>query len=1510
MSDTALGAIEENRAKETSTPPQGSDAVGDSGVTDTPGSGSNTALGLMSDIYKPVPVTDTGNAGTGGATTLPKGFDGSYATNSESQAMQGGDRPKEADFKAELLGSRPVEQMSSAEAVNLDRTTSPVQKVTPGEFEINGKKYEGNWTYDDERKSYTFHTQDKGKSMTFDIGKEPPGTSAAPRDIKLIEENGRPINGRTETVNLRSATESTPLTPPKDAGPKPAGDGGGAAVRPEQGTGKGDLPAGAAKPVEAPVVAPKPGEIPAGPGKPVGTGDSVVAGTSNTGTGRGDTAAPRPDGVKVDSGNTATGEVRRTHEGVPVAKADEAYSAYARLRSLSEQNPNSDEFKAYKAELRERGKTDPEFRTAWDKHEREFDRRYQQETRSGNLTPDGTRITPTDKPADSAGRGRTDTPTDKPAGTGAPADRPAGSGTPGDKPGTGTPGARPAAEASVGGGGSELGGKPRQIDAGTGRGPDGKPIEGRVSDARVPEGGANRGPDGKPIDGRTPDGKPIDGSQRAADGKVPDGGPGRADGSAKPQDGPGGKGDRGGDGTGERGQKGRDQQAEGGDRGAKPGQDAAAKPEKFQTAEAGLKPQEKLPNIDLTRKDVREGVGELIKKVEAGKLDGLDEKQKKVAEAIKQLEPEKLKELKQLLQEGEKARTKPEEAAVAAKIKEILEGGAEKGRKVEFAEAQSNVSRTISERLGDFLKANKDLLSSQPDSEKGKAAMLELGKLVREMNRELGLDPAKGGLQVKDILARNMDGTIRPAEKTVEGKLITGREEASTLLARLTPAQEQALRNQIERLGEKAPTAAESRKLEGTKAEAGAPTMAARPEDALRVRGELAGKADPTATGGRGEPGARAELGGKVEPGARAETGARPELGVRGELAGKSDPVGRADLGGKPEAGGKLEPGSKLEPAGKDMGGRAETAAGRAQDGAVAGPRGDIAGQKDADGKPILPGRGDITEKGFEEDKKGKKPDDKERFEEEEAKRLSDAALAALAIKKAQEDKERAEKEQLAEKEQKKDPERRQKYVVKEKDTLESIAQKMLRDAKLAALILEINRSVIPVKKVDGKQVIDLRPKTVIWLPTTLDIKEFRGRLFAGPATKYEYADQPSARAGGGMTPEDELAAKFGGTADDYRVDSTQKEGAAEEADLKETVETVEDLTEKAIAGAKTRRANVENMLGSLTGRKEEGGRIKYTVRLGDTLKSIAIKHPSLQDVHLWKIIAEVNKLDTATDGKGNPKAVLKRGAVIEIPTQEEVDKFRERESLPVLTIKTSSQKIPTPTQFDIATKPCPSCNRMSTLNADICPGCGYSFAGAPAAQQAGGQKQDAAEDDAAMVVLAAAGLLPADKPSPADADKAPPAVAEISGAAVFGPQDDEEDLTRAIFAAFGEPESRGASAGEAAAQDTLESREINRLIEQLSESARLVRSPENEPADGGERSRLEILTAGGWSPIVAYEIYDDVSLRHEFMLDGRRKTIRIDLPPAAVHELAENDLAKNWQNYCERFLNGLTISD
>ncbi|MDR3615188.1 MAG: LysM peptidoglycan-binding domain-containing protein, partial [Candidatus Obscuribacterales bacterium] len=61
-----------------------------------------------------------------------------------------------------------------------------------------------------------------------------------------------------------------------------------------------------------------------------------------------------------------------------------------------------------------------------------------------------------------------------------------------------------------------------------------------------------------------------------------------------------------------------------------------------------------------------------------------------------------------------------------------------------------------------------------------------------------------------------------------------------------------------------------------------------------------------------------------------------------------------------------------------------------------------------------------------------------------------------------------------------------------------------------------------------------------------------------------------------------------------------------------------------------------------------------YACRLGDTLVTVAKRHPAIRDARLWKLVAELNNLSTKKDKNGAPVARLQRGQHLLLPTAEQ----------------------------------------------------------------------------------------------------------------------------------------------------------------------------------------------------------------------------------------------------------------
>jgi hypothetical protein len=259
---------------------------------------------------------------------------------------------------------------------------------------------------------------------------------------------------------------------------------------------------------------------------------------------------------------------------------------------------------------------------------------------------------------------------------------------------------------------------------------------------------------------------------------------------------------------------------------------------------------------------------------------------------------------------------------------------------------------------------------------------------------------------------------------------------------------------------------------------------------------------------------------------------------------------------------------------------------------------------------------------------------------------ILEQAAQSVAIEKSekelkeQEEAERLEREAIKLRIQQREEGKRRRYLVKEKDTLESIAIKQLKDVRLASLICEINKHLIPAKVVRGRAVRELKPRMTIFLPTSAEIEKFR------------YGQQPDTVVMGGSTSRDITEEDKA----DIAVESVSNEiittiGSAITA-LKEPKEKPIDDAPASSEPAPAPNAQSESL--------QSGERIYYSVRLGDTLKSIAVRQPSLSDPSLWALIAQVNGLSDAVDAAGSPETKLVRGMRLALPTESEIETFKQ----------------------------------------------------------------------------------------------------------------------------------------------------------------------------------------------------------------------------------------------------------
>jgi hypothetical protein len=199
----------------------------------------------------------------------------------------------------------------------------------------------------------------------------------------------------------------------------------------------------------------------------------------------------------------------------------------------------------------------------------------------------------------------------------------------------------------------------------------------------------------------------------------------------------------------------------------------------------------------------------------------------------------------------------------------------------------------------------------------------------------------------------------------------------------------------------------------------------------------------------------------------------------------------------------------------------------------------------------------------------------------------------------------------IAEEDKAKQDNKQEQYRIRKGDTLEGIALLKLKDAKLAHLIYALNKAKIGLEYADGKPLYKLQQNSVIWLPSPRQVREWRQDQAFNPLLN----KSPAAKK----------------------------------------------LSEKNRKEAAERRANIEKYLGTLAEAVSEGTHSRVNVRLGDTLRSIAVNHPMLQDVSLWPLLAKINGLSSEIDNKGTPVAQIRRGTSLLLPTPEEIATFKKR---------------------------------------------------------------------------------------------------------------------------------------------------------------------------------------------------------------------------------------------------------
>lgn len=249
--------------------------------------------------------------------------------------------------------------------------------------------------------------------------------------------------------------------------------------------------------------------------------------------------------------------------------------------------------------------------------------------------------------------------------------------------------------------------------------------------------------------------------------------------------------------------------------------------------------------------------------------------------------------------------------------------------------------------------------------------------------------------------------------------------------------------------------------------------------------------------------------------------------------------------------------------------------------------------------------------------------------------------------------------------------------------------------------------------------------------------------------------------------------------------------------------------------------------------------RAKYFVLSGDTLEKIAEK--TLGDIRFVGLLVTINRPMVRMMGEGSSRApYIQPGTSIFLPTQEEQDVFR--------------------TNF-MARESSPSANRPAgDLDAVRMP---------------------------RVIFAESATAFDEEAPAPRiifDAEEVTRKAAEaILSLAEPDAEEKEKDKDCAIF----EPESLGDAIG---------------AVVQLADCCRVLINESTTSSDDFH-IRLEAYILDAWTTIAAYYSQNNRIARVMYRTDGRRKQIDMQLPPAVVKEMAEEDFMHNWERHYRGYM-------
>ncbi|MBI1272244.1 hypothetical protein GC174_17590 [bacterium] len=254
-------------------------------------------------------------------------------------------------------------------------------------------------------------------------------------------------------------------------------------------------------------------------------------------------------------------------------------------------------------------------------------------------------------------------------------------------------------------------------------------------------------------------------------------------------------------------------------------------------------------------------------------------------------------------------------------------------------------------------------------------------------------------------------------------------------------------------------------------------------------------------------------------------------------------------------------------------------------------------------------------------------------------------------------------------------------YIVVPGDTIQSICQTRLGDARYGDLLITINRSEIVYRLQDGQKVPFVYPSQVIWLPNRYEMKVFRKNFFkeeleqgnagckavaleispSGNLVVHQNSAEGSASVrDGARTPGQVLERLHQEVIEHYAPPSQNRNPCGSVSRGSESGPLAIVIDRVRFAGGRDSVGLNEypQAVGSLS------QRTFHAVVAGDTIMSIARRHTLMGDTRFWKLIARVNGLTTRLDVFGNPCETLVPGQFLLMPDQKEIDEFARQEGI------------------------------------------------------------------------------------------------------------------------------------------------------------------------------------------------------------------------------------------------------